>query len=212
MGEVCKLAGVKCHIIFTSMDQPIGFKVGKWLEVEETIDSLAGNYPADVRLLTIELASAMLCSAGLFANKNDAKAEIIKVWDNGTALANFYKMIEAQGGDINKSRTKHKEVLSVEVKADKTGYIFQIDTLYTGIAGIISGAGRRTVEDIIDYSAGLIFNKKIGDSVVEGETIVKVQGRDKYKINEAADFIRNCIQIADAQVSSPKLIIDELIF
>ena len=43
-----------------------------------------------------------------------------------------------------------------------------------GIAAMILGAGRRTKEDQIDFSVGLMLRKKVADSVVEGETLVTI--------------------------------------
>lgn len=212
MGDVCKLAGVKCNVVFTNMDQPLGYKIGNWLEIEETIDCLAGNYPQDIRELTVELAASMVYHSELFHSKEEAKDAVIKVWDDGTALNNFYKMIESQGGDLNKSREKYSKVEKIEGFAESNGFVFQIDSLYTGIAGIVAGAGRKTAEDKIDYSAGIILNKKVGDFVKKGELLWTLQGRDKYKLMEAADMLKTCVIIADKTPEIKPLIIEEWVF
>ena len=209
MKSVCQLAGVKYHVIFTSMEQPLGYKIGNWLEVEETIDALGGNCPDDVRRVTEELTAAMLISTGIFSEKENALAKIREIWNNGTALNNFYKMIESQNGDLDASRKKYSNVHKIEVKAETKGYISQIDTLYTGIAGIIAGAGRKQADDIIDYSAGITFHKKVGDNIEQNDVILTLQGKDKYKIMEAADFIKNCIIISEEEPKIPELILDE---
>ena len=212
MGEVCKLAGVKCNVLFTNMDQPLGYKIGNWLEIEETIDSLSGNYPEDIRNLTVELATSMVYYSGLFVDKEDAKKAIIDVWDNGAALKNFYKMVESQGGDLEKSKEKHSKIEKIEGLAENSGFVYQIDSLYTGIAGIIAGAGRKTAEDKIDYSAGIILNKKVGDFVKKGELLWTLQGRDKYKLMEAADMLKTCVIISDQMPEPKPLILDEWVF
>lgn len=212
MGEVCKLAGVKCNVLFTNMNQPLGYKIGNWLEIEETIDSLAGNYPEDIRELTVELATSMVYYSELFASKEDAKKAVIEVWDNGTALNNFYKMIDSQGGDLDKSKERYSKVEKIEGLADSSGFVYQIDSLYTGIAGIVAGAGRKTAEDKIDFSAGIILNKKVGDFVKKGELLWTLQGRDKFKLMEAADMLKTCIIISDKMPERKPLILEELVF
>jgi pyrimidine-nucleoside phosphorylase len=212
IGNVCKLAGVKCNIIFSSMDEPLGYKVGNWLEIEETIESLSGNSPPDIRELTVELASSMVHLSGLFNERNEARKEVVKTWDSGLALKNFYKMIESQGGDLEKSKKIHSNVEKVDVLANNDGYITQIDTLYTGISGIIAGAGRKTIEDRIDYSAGIIFYQKVGDKVSKNDLIAQVVGKDKYKITEAADLLKKLIIIGEEKPSKKPLIIKEIEF
>jgi pyrimidine-nucleoside phosphorylase len=211
MASVARLSGLKMRLLFTSMDQPLGYKIGNWLEIEETIDSLKGNAPEDIRFLTEELSAAMLLTAGIETDKLIALEKIRKVWDSGEALNNFYKMVNSQGGNIEESYRKHSKVEKFEVKSAHSGFINQIDTLYMGLAGIMLGAGRKTLEDKIDYAAGIILHKKIGDEVKFGEVIATIQATDKFKLYEAADLISNLIIISDIQPEKPKLILDEWI-
>jgi pyrimidine-nucleoside phosphorylase len=44
----------------TSMEQPLGYAVGNWLEVKESIDCLNGRGPADVMNITHLLAGTMI--------------------------------------------------------------------------------------------------------------------------------------------------------
>jgi pyrimidine-nucleoside phosphorylase len=193
------------------MDQPLGNKIGNWLEIEETIDSLKGKAPDDIRFLTEELSVATLLTAGIENDKTIALEKIRNVWDSGEALNNFYKMVNSQNGNIEESYRKHSKVEKFEVKAANSGFINQIDTLYIGISGIMLGAGRKAVEDIIDYSAGITLHKKIGDEVKTGEVIATIQSKDKFKLYEAADLISLSIIISDIQPVKHKLILDEWI-
>lgn len=211
MASVARLSGLKMRLLFTSMDQPLGNKIGNWLEIEETIDSLKGNAPEDIRFLTEELSAAMLLTAGIENDKSIALEKIRKVWDSGEALNNFYKMVNSQNGNIEESYKKHSNVEKFVVKASQSGFINQIDTLYIGIAGIMLGAGRKSIEDKIDYAAGIILHKKIGEEVKSGEVIATLQAKDKFKLYEAADLISNSIIISDIQPIKSKLILDEWI-
>ena len=58
-------AGVETRALITAMDVPLGLAVGNALEVQESVDVLAGGGPADVVELTILLAREMLDLAGL---------------------------------------------------------------------------------------------------------------------------------------------------
>ena len=209
MANVAKIAGLNMRIVFSSMEQPLGYKIGNWLEVEETMSALKGDCPADVREITEVLTSAMLMSAGIFDEKEIAIAEIKKVWDRGEAYNNFVIMIESQNGNLLESAKKYSNYPVHTIYAENSGYIQQIDTLYTGLAGIMLGAGRRDVNDRIDYGAGIILNKKIGDRVEAGDELATMKTRVSSKFVETEDLLKNCFIIGENKVESPKLIIEE---
>ena len=193
------------------MEQPLGYTVGNWLEIEETIQALEGNFSDDIRELTLTLAAAMIQLGYNNLSRDEALDQAKEVWDSGLALKNFNKMISAQGGDIESSQKKYQNTPNQEIKAKQNGFIAQIDTLYVGVAGIILGAGRRNTDDIIDHSAGIRIFKKTGDNVKKGETIAIVYGQDKYRFGDAIDLLQNCFVISEKDVATHhKLIIDEL--
>lgn len=74
----------------TDMDQPLGRTAGNGVEIEETLAVLEGKGPADVRELTLVFAAKMAKLAGVSCNPE-------KLLDDGTALAYFHRMVNAQG-------------------------------------------------------------------------------------------------------------------
>ncbi len=209
MASVAGQAGLNMRIIFTSMEQPLGNNIGNWLEIEETMSALKGDCPVDIREIAEKLTAAMLLSTNIFDNEEQALTEIRKVWDSGTAYKNFVKMIEAQGGDLEKSRKIYADYPTHTIYAESDGYIVQIDSLYTGLAGIMLGAGRRDVDDSIDYGAGIILKKKVGDKVVKDEPIAILKAKDKSLFSAAAEILQNCFIIGEKRIAPPQLIIEE---
>src|SRR3954468_17241535 len=59
-----KDAGVHTMALLTNMATPLGFTAGGSIEVEESVEVLAGGGPADVVELTLALAREMLAGAG----------------------------------------------------------------------------------------------------------------------------------------------------
>ncbi len=105
-------------------------------------------------------------------------------------------MVENQGGDtsvIKDINTYKKAKLSDVVKANKDGFINKLDSLKAGLASVELGCGRRHVQDKIDYSAGILLQKKIGDEVRKGDTIFSVSG-------EAAEKVQNCIKLLEESI------------
>src|SRR5436189_1664751 len=58
-------AGVHTVALLTDMETPLGLTAGNGIEVEESVEVLAGGGPADVVELTLTLAREMLAAAGL---------------------------------------------------------------------------------------------------------------------------------------------------
>lgn len=93
---------------------------------------------------------------------------------NGSALQKLVEMVEAQGGDasvILDTEKFSKAPYSYEVKSTEEGYVSHMDTEKCGIASMELGAGRETKDSEIDYSAGIILNKKTGDYVKKGDVL-----------------------------------------
>jgi pyrimidine-nucleoside phosphorylase len=93
---------------------------------------------------------------------------------NGTAFEKFRQMVIAQGGDV--SYIDHPEKFPVamykaDVKSTATGYISRINALDIGLDAMKLGAGRETADDKIDYAAGIVLRKKVGDKVTKGDIL-----------------------------------------
>lgn len=209
MASVANEVGLKMRILFSSMEQPLGNKIGNWIEVEETLESLGGKCPKDLRLLTEKLASAMLLLGNVCENENDALQKIRHVWDSGIALDFFIKMILAQGGDIDKSIYKYANTQKITLNCEFEGVLTNIDTLGVGLTGILLGAGRRKSDDELDYGAGIILHKKIGNFVEKNEPLVTLLANNNSKLMDSLLFIKNCFKIGKDDVQIPELILDE---
>ena len=158
----------------TDMDQPLGMAVGNNLEVKEVIETLHGRGPKDLTELCIDSGSIMLVQAKIFYSKEEAKKAIIENVKNGKAFEKFVEFIKWQGGDIEYLYHPEKfDVASriIPVYSNKAGYVSRIDALTIGEGSMRIGGGRETLDDVIDMSAGIILNKKIGDKVEKGELL-----------------------------------------
>ena len=117
--------------------------------------------------------------------------------EDGSALKCLKSMVESQGGDgryVENPGLFHKAPLIREVKASETGFITHMDTEGIGVASVMLGAGRDKKEDTIDYSAGILLEKKYGDSVREGETIAVLYASHEELFGPAVEkFLASCI-------------------
>jgi len=192
--------GQKVSVVFTNMNSPLGSAVGNALEVIEAIEYLKGNRPLDTEEITNILVSQMLLSSGLSTDMQMALGMIKKVIDDGSALQCFIKMVKAQGGDprvVDDYTIFGRAKYCIAILSEESGYIHKIDSAAIGYALVGIHAGRTKVTDLLDYKAGAVLPKKIGDRIEKGEVLglihcdVESDGfatvntiRQAYKISE----------------------------
>lgn len=197
MVSIGENAGRRTVALITDMDIPLGHNIGNSLEVIEAVETLKGRGPADLTQVCRNLAANMLFLAG----KGELKAceamvdETIK---SGMALERLKAMVEAQGGDssvIEDTDRFVKAPYSRQVLADRSGYVTCMDTESCGIASSMLGAGRETVDSEIDYGAGIVIHKKVGDYVSAGEPMATMYASDKALFEAAADRYKTAVRI-----------------
>ena len=163
---------VKAEI--TDMNQPLGKAVGNSLEIKEVIETLKGNGPKDLEEICLSSGAILLTQAELFKNTEDARKALVENIKNGKAFEKFKEFVKAQGGDVEYIDHPEKFPVAknlIEIKSDSEGYIKTIDALAIGLGSCHLGGGRIKINDVIDMSAGIILNKKVGEFVKKGELL-----------------------------------------
>lgn len=193
----------------TNMDQPLGYAVGNWLEVKESIDCLLGRGPEDVIKLVHLLAGTMIYLGDRAESVSDGIEMSREAIQNGTAFQKWIDIVEEQGGDtgvIKNPASYPAAKYSLGVKAKKAGYLSEMDTFNLGMAAVELGAGRRAKEDTVDPSAGYILHKKLGSKVEENETIATLYTNKKEKLNTTEEIFLNSISISENRRTPGSLI------
>ena len=194
--------------ILTDMDEPLGLAVGNNLEVIEAINTLKGNGPKDLTELCIKAGAIMLLQAKICTSFEEGEKLLQSKIENGEAFKKFVEFVEAQGGDItyvlNTSKFE-KPKYEISINSNKSGYITKIDALEIGEFAMKLGAGREKIEDKIDYSAGIILSKKIGDFVNSGDELCKIY-TNKENYEEIIKEIKNSFIISENKPENRKII------
>ena len=186
MVEIGYMRGRRVSALITNMDVPLGHAVGNILEVKEAISVLAGEGPADLREVALSLASEMV-RLSLGEEALTARRMCEDAISSGKALAKLVEWIGEQGGDASYARDPSRfpaAKLVREVKAPSSGYICSMDTERIGLASVSLGAGRVTKDDAIDFTAGIIIEKKTGDAVCAGEVIARLYSSSEDRLDE----------------------------
>ena len=210
MVAIGKAAGKRMRALITDMDRPLGYAIGNSLEVIEAINTLKGNGPEDLTELSIALASHMLVISDR-GNYDECEKNVRRVIENGEALMTFANMVEAQGG--NKEWILSPELFpearySKEVLADKDGYIVGVNTEGYGTSSLLLGAGRNTMEDKIDFAAGIRLVKKTGDRVSRGDVIAVLYSEDESRFAGAEKHLKDATHIGSKKTDDVPLILD----
>ncbi|WP_310604394.1 pyrimidine-nucleoside phosphorylase [Anaerosporobacter sp.] len=200
--------GRRMVALITDMDTPLGNAIGSSLEVIEAIQTLQGNGPEDLTSICLSLSANMLHLSGMGdveTCKNMAREAIA----SGRALGKLIDMVEAQGGDssvVKDTNAFEKAPLSYEVRSDRDGYVTHMNTERCGIASVALGAGRVTKESAIDYSAGIILDKKVGAFVNKGDLLATLYASDEKMFAEAESILLEAYTISDEKPKMEPLI------
>ena len=203
MVDLGKAVGRKTVAVITDMSQPLGRAIGNRLEILEAIEILQGKGREDISHFICELAQIML----ELADVEKTIKEIRQHLENGQALAKFEEMVAAQGGDLEDLYRPVKVAHVLEIPAQETGVISALPAMEFGLYAMRLGAGRAVKSDDLDYETGIVFEKKVGDSVQKGEIVAKVYTNGKIsselvtefqkyvKINDGVQSLREIIEI-----------------
>lgn len=193
--------------IISDMSQPLGNAIGNGLELKEAIETLKGQGPDDLTELVLTLGSQMVVLAKQASTLDEAREYLTQSIESGKALEKFKSFISNQGGDA--SIVDHPENLAnakfkIDYAVKQDGYITEMIANEIGVASMMLGAGRQTKEDVIDLSVGIVLNKKVGDKVKAGESILTIHS-NKENIDDIFDKLNESIRI-DSESHTPTLI------
>ncbi|HSU70925.1 MAG TPA: thymidine phosphorylase [Micrococcaceae bacterium] len=198
-----KDAGVNTVALLTNMDTPLGLTAGNAIEVQESVEVLAGGGPEDVVELTIRLAEEMLAAAGV---RGADPAAALK---DGRAMDVWRRMISAQGGDPDAALPVARESEVVYAPAD--GVLVRLDALAVGVAAWRLGAGRARREDQVQPGAGVRMHAKPGALVRAGEPLMTLLTDSGEKFSRAKEALADAVVIApEGSRPDSRLIIDRI--
>jgi pyrimidine-nucleoside phosphorylase len=212
--DTSRAAGRQASGWITDMSRPLGRAVGNALEAEESIRVLRNEGPRQVREICLVLGADMLRFADPSLDEASARAALERAFDSGAAARKFQELIEFQGGDpavVDDPSRLPAPRQRIPALALTPGYVRSIATEKMGFLSIDIGCGRRKREDTIDFAAGFLVEKTVGDHVGRGEPLAYLclgdhpPPRPNMERELAALF-----RIGDAPVEPPPLAIERL--
>ena len=202
MVTTAEAAGTRTVALLTDMSQPLGHAAGNWIELVESVELLRGKRPSeskDLRELSLILAGWMIHLGGKTATPLAGHQLAEAAVEDGSALAVFFKMIEAQGGDISvfdETAAFHKPGATQVLNAWESGYIAEMDTTALGWAVQRTGAGREKAGEPVDPHAGIDFHARRGAHIEKGQPLATLYATSPERLAEPIALLKEAIRIS----------------
>ncbi|HLT56582.1 MAG TPA: pyrimidine-nucleoside phosphorylase [Bacillota bacterium] len=208
MVKIGKNVGRNTIAVISDMSQPLGRAIGNALEVKEAIETLAGNGPEDLTELCLTLGSQMVYLAKRTSTIKEARQLLEEALESGKALEKMKTFVKSQGGDPSYVENPEKlpqAKFQIEWKAKDDGWIKEMDAEKIGTAAMLLGAGRATKESTINLSVGLVLNKKIGDFVKKGDSLITIHA-NREEVEDVINLLEESVILSNTETSKPILI------
>ncbi len=201
---VARAAGVACEALITEMDQPLGPFLGTACEVLQAIEVLEGRGSKALREVTLRLAEEALVLRG--RNRTEVRAVLEHALEDGSARAAWDEFVVAHGGNPDPTLLA-RPLRVLEVTADRDGVLSAVDGEELGRAAVVVGAGRRRIDDDIDFAGGIEVPVRLGEKIERGRLLVRIL-LGRRPVDEAAiiETVRNALTISDPPVDVPPLV------
>jgi pyrimidine-nucleoside phosphorylase len=202
MVTIAEAAGTRTVAVLSDMDQPLGCAAGNWIEIAECVRLLRGERPPeseDLRELSLELTGWMIHLGGKAELPEIGRQMAEAALEDGTALAIFFKMVDAHGGDLSvfeDLNATHKPVATEVLEAWQDGVITEMDTMEIGWAVQRTGAGRSKEGAAVDPHAGIRFHARREARVRHGQPIATLYASSAALLEEPMRRLRNAIRIS----------------
>ena len=207
MVDLGKRAGREVVCLLTDMEQPLGYAVGNALEIREAVATIQGEGPRDFTELVLDACARLLSLSDLAVDLDEGMRRAQEAMSNGSALQAYERWIRAQGGDPDLALLPTAPVVK-EAKAPQRGAVTSLGALAVGVAALELGAGRRTKEDSVDHSVGVVLRAKRGDEVAAGDVLAEIHAREHSSADHAVEAVVAAYEIGDARPKAHGILLE----
>ncbi|MBR3697704.1 MAG: thymidine phosphorylase [Clostridia bacterium] len=190
--------------VITLMDEPLGYSIGHILEIKETLECLQGRMTQDVGDVIVSLGRAILELATNSKDKVKNEKTILEAISSGRAYEKFKEMVKAQYGSMEFIDNPDKFPVAekiVPLYSSNEGFVESIDADMVGSIARFLGAGRMNSDSEIDRTAGIVLQKKIGDSVKNGDILAYIHTDNDSKISGASQNLLQAFTFSNRPVA-----------
>ena len=208
-----RASGVRTEAVITTMDVPLGRMVGNSLEVIESIETLKGRGPADLEQLSVLLAARMLIVGGMERDEAAAEARVRAALTSGAGLDRFRRIIAHQGGDARVVDDYARLPSAPDreaINAPRAGFVTSLHAEAIGRAAVALGAGRATMDDVIDPGVGIEVLAPSGTQLRAGDAVLMVHHRGGRGLADARALLQSAVAVGAAAPAPRPVVVDRI--
>lgn len=214
--SVAKENKIEAVALLTRMDEPLGTKVGNFLEVEECWDFLNGKQEKGLKECVTEMAAEMLFLAARGKLARPTCLEVCQEELSRNRSGEMFKlMFQSQGGSWQDFEVARRGLparyKTLSIKAEQSGYLSSCNALEVGLLLNRIGGGRKKPNDQVDPRVGFTFFKKVGDSVSKGETLVECVVKKEEQEEMIHSRFASIIQIQKDKLDKGSIILEKIL-
>lgn len=203
--RVAREMGMRAEALITDMNQPLGPALGTACEVREAVEVLGGGGDSRLREVTLRLCREALILSDWEIQRADAALQ--DALSDGSAMACWVSMVEAEGGDPDLGRLARPR-RTREVVARDGGFVVGCAADDLGRVAAAVGAGRRRVDEPLAHGAGILVHVRVGDRVQAGQPLATLQvGEREVDEEMLAERILDAWEIGPEPSEPPPLIL-----
>ncbi len=203
--QVARDSGVACEALITDMNQPLGPALGTATEVRAAIEVLSGAGDPRLREVSVRLSEQAMVLRGIDAT--DARSRLESSLASGDALDSWNRMVVAHGGDPDPERLPHPE-RTLEIVADRSGYVGGIAAATLGRVAAAVGAGRSHRDEALAFGAGVTVHARLGDKVEKGQPLAILETGDRrVDVDSLTHRVGTAFEIVEAPSEIPELVL-----
>ena len=208
--EIGTRMGKRMIALITDMNAPIGATVGNALEVQETLDGLAGNGSPELMSITMALTSEMLMLSGRATHMRQATHELQGLIESGTAYSRFHEMVTLHGGVADIADGLPSAHIQEPLLAQSDGVVHAVDADGVGRACMVLGAGRSRVDADVDPAVGIADIAPIGTECKKGDVLATLHANSELQYQEALKFMSKAFTLGTHSPTERKLILERI--
>ncbi|MGN1195095.1 MAG: thymidine phosphorylase, partial [Acutalibacteraceae bacterium] len=210
MMDIGKANNRRIAAVLSDMDTPLGKNIGNTLEVIEAVEVLYNRGSSDLTEVCVTLASNIV-SLAKSVSLEEAEKQVRQTLSDGSAYETFKKLVKAQGGDVSlieNTDNFEKARFCRDVLSDADGYVSSMNAETIGLSSVVLGAGRKSKDDSIDYTAGIVLEKKTGEKVKKGDLIAQLYTNRADCLDEAQKMFLSALSFSTEKPTEKPLIYD----
>ena len=96
------------------------------------------------------------------------------------------------------------------LKADRAGFVQDVNAEAIGRACILLGAGRTRTDEAVDHAVGIAGIAKAGEKIAAGQPVMVLHANDEQRLAQALELLKGAVVIGDTAPPTHPLVLETI--